>query len=131
MGFFSNIYNKVSNLFGTVKKTAENWLKGRYLVPGYNYCGPKNPLDNGEPVNMSDASCRNHDYEYDLINKNKHQFTDADLKRQIRESDDRLLENLNKFKSDGIGNRIAYLGISAKKKLEDWGLLDPKKFTIE
>lgn len=30
-------------------------------VPGYNYCGPFNSNDNGEPVNKDDAGCKKHD----------------------------------------------------------------------
>jgi len=39
--------------------------KGGLLVPGYRYCGPGNPLDNGEPVNELDRICMEHDYAYD------------------------------------------------------------------
>ncbi|XP_060580207.1 uncharacterized protein LOC132736990 [Ruditapes philippinarum] len=34
-------------------------------LPGYNYCGPGNPLVNGSPVNQLDEVCMNHDYCYD------------------------------------------------------------------
>lgn len=32
--------------------------------PGYNYLGPGNPLDNGDPTNDLDAIARDHDYSY-------------------------------------------------------------------
>ncbi|MEW8544556.1 MAG: hypothetical protein AB2693_13590 [Candidatus Thiodiazotropha sp.] len=31
------------------------------LIPGYRYCGPGNPIPNGEPVNALDAICMEHD----------------------------------------------------------------------
>ena len=41
-------------------------------LPGYNYCSPGNPLDNGNPVNELDAICQRHDYCYSKpgVNKN-------------------------------------------------------------
>ena len=33
-------------------------------LPGYRYCGPGNPLDNGPPTNELDAICMEHDYCY-------------------------------------------------------------------
>lgn len=29
---------------------------GGWVVPGYKYLGPFNPIDNGEPVNKADAA---------------------------------------------------------------------------
>jgi Phospholipase A2-like domain len=34
------------------------------LYPGYKYLGPGNKLDNGQPVNSTDAIAQVHDYEY-------------------------------------------------------------------
>ena len=31
---------------------------------GYNYLGPGNPLDNGQPINQLDSLAREHDYSY-------------------------------------------------------------------
>ena len=47
-------------------------LPKRGLTPVYNYCGPGNPLDNGNPVTELDAICERHDYCYSKpgINKN-------------------------------------------------------------
>ena len=35
--------------------------KSGWLLPGYNYCGPGNPLPNGPPVNPLDDICMEHD----------------------------------------------------------------------
>lgn len=35
--------------------------------PGYRYCGPFNPLQNGLPTNRLDRACRKHDYAYNKI----------------------------------------------------------------
>ena len=40
-------------------------------LPGYNYCGPGNPLENGPPVNELDAISQRHDYCYSKENTNK------------------------------------------------------------
>lgn len=38
------------------------------LPGGYRYCGPGNPINNGQPINKLDAICRQHDlcYENDV-----------------------------------------------------------------
>ena len=38
--------------------------KSGWLLPGYNYCGPGNPLPNGPPVNKLGEICMQHDYCY-------------------------------------------------------------------
>ena len=45
-------------------------MKGLTL-PGYNYCGPGNPLKNGKPINELNAICERHDYCYSKPNGNK------------------------------------------------------------
>lgn len=134
MSWFTNFYNKakatVSNTFDTIKKTASNWLQGKYLAPGYNYCGPGNPLDNGEPVNESDAYCRQHDIDYDRFKKakDKGQLSNEELKQLVRESDDRLINNLRQVQKRDFGSYLSEYGIRAKKTLEDFGFLSPDKF---
>lgn len=134
MGFFGDLFEKakstVSNVYDTVKKTASNWLQGKYLAPGYNYCGPGNPLDNGEPVNESDAHCRQHDQEYDRFKKakDKGQLSNEELKQLVRESDDRLISNLQQVKNRDFGSYLSEYGIRAKKQLENFGFLSPDKF---
>lgn len=40
------------------------------LFPGYNYLGPFNPLENGDPVNKADEAAKKHDQAYNkYINK--------------------------------------------------------------
>lgn len=46
-------------------RTSRGWV-----LPGYNYLGPFNPLPNGDPVNKADAAARDHDYAYDDYIKN-------------------------------------------------------------
>ena len=40
-------------------------------LPGYNYYGPGNPLDNGKPVNELDVIFERHDHCYSKPNGNK------------------------------------------------------------
>jgi hypothetical protein len=137
MSWLSDLYNsakqKVTNIYEGAKKTASDWLSGRYMAPGgYNYCGPHNPLDNGEPINASDALCRQHDIDYDNFAKLRSQgkVEKDELKRLIRESDDRLVSGLQQTTDRDIGSRLAEYGIRAKKMLEDWGVLDPERFVV-
>lgn len=37
---------------------------GGWVVPGYKYLGPFNPLNNGPPVNKADQAAQKHDYSY-------------------------------------------------------------------
>nr|AZZ69379.1 minor structural protein [Tetraparvovirus ungulate4]AZZ69385.1 minor structural protein [Tetraparvovirus ungulate4]AZZ69391.1 minor structural protein [Tetraparvovirus ungulate4] len=39
--------------------------EGRFLVPGYNYVGPGNPLDNGPAKGPVDEAAKHHDERYD------------------------------------------------------------------
>jgi hypothetical protein len=142
MGWFSDLYNKASqtlgNVFDTVKKTvgnvvqtASNWTKGKFTAPGgYRYCGPGNDLDEGEPINASDSACRQHDIDYDRFRKMKDagKIGDKELRDLVRESDDRLISNLRQDSNRDLGSYLSELGIRAKKKAEDWGILSPEKF---
>lgn len=122
---------KVTDVYQGVKETASNWLSGKYLAPGgYRYCGPGNPLDNGEPINESDALCRQHDTDYAnfATMRDQGKVTKDDLKKLIRESDDRLIAGLQRAENRDLGSRLSEYGIRTKKTLEDWGLLSPEKF---
>ena len=63
-------------------------------LPGYNYCGPGNPLVNGPPVNQLDEVCMTHDYCYD-----------SGLSKS--ECDKQMLSNLKSTKSKSLGEKIA------------------------
>ena len=63
-------------------------------LPGYNYCGPGNPLNSGLPVNKLDEVCMVHDYCYD-----------SGLSKS--ECDKEMLTNLKNTKSKSIGEKIA------------------------
>lgn len=135
MGWFSDIYDTakstLSNVYDTVSSTVKNWSEGKFLAPGgYNYCGPGNPLDNGQPKNASDAACRQHDIDYDRFRKEKDKgnITDKELKTLVRESDDRLISNLKRDPSRDLGSYLSEMGIRAKKFAEDLGILSPEKF---
>lgn len=125
---FGNLWKKAKNAFNTIKETAKNWSQGAFLIPGWRYCGPGNPLDNGEPVNESDAACRQHDTDFANFAKYKDTMSKKEINDLVRESDKRLISNLKKHESDGIGNTIAQYGIKGKMLLEDLGLLSPYKF---
>lgn len=126
----SNVYDTVKKAVGTVGEMAKNWSQGKFTAPGMKYCGPGNDLDEGDPVDASDSACRQHDIDYDRFRKAKDagKIGDAELRQLVRESDDRLISNLRADPSRGIGSYLSELGIRAKKKAEDLGLLSPEKF---
>lgn len=142
MGWLGDIFSKATqtlgNVYDSVKKTASNvyhtatnWAKGKFTAPGgYKYCGPGNDLDEGNPINASDSACRQHDMDYDRFRKLKDagKITKDELKDLVRESDDRLISNLRQSPDRDIGSYLSELGIRAKKKAEDLGILDPEKF---
>lgn len=136
MGWLSDLWDsakkKVTSVYDSVKETATNWLSGKYLAPGgYRWCGPGNSLDAGEPINASDALCRQHDIDYSNFAKVKDKTPKEELNKLIRESDNRLVEGLQSLQDRDLGSRLAEYGIRAKKKLEDWGILSPDKFVVE
>lgn len=136
MGWLGDLWDsakkKVTSIYDSVKETASNWLSGKYLAPGgYRYCGPGNALNAGEPINASDALCRQHDIDYSNFAKVKDKTPKEELNKLIRESDNRLVEGLQSLQDRDLGSRLAEYGIRAKKKLEDWGILSPDKFVVE
>lgn len=42
------------------------------MPPGYNYLGPGNTLDRGDPTNLSDAAAQRHDYWYQAYQESGH-----------------------------------------------------------
>ena len=135
MGFFGDIYDKVktgvSSLYQGAKKTIGNWQKGFYSAGAVNYCGAGNPLDaeyikNNPPVNEADAKCLQHDKDYENFKKSG--VKGKELKDLVRESDNRLVEGLQKETDRSAASFLSEYGIRAKKALEDWGLLSPEQF---
>lgn len=141
MGWFSDIYESakksLSNVYDTVATTAKNWSEGRYLAPGsYKFCGPGNPLDPDyvskhlPGANESDKACYQHDKNYESFKREKDagKINDEELKSLVRESDDRLISNLQQASNRDLGSYLSEYGIKAKKLAEDWGILSPDKF---
>lgn len=134
---FSSIKRGLGSLWNSAKQigvgglfqTAKNWSNGFYSAPGnYRYCGPGNSLDNGEPTNASDAACRQHDIDYGNFAKYKEKLGPTELKDLVRESDQRLISNLQDAPNRDIGSYASEYGIKFKNLLEDFGVLDPMKF---
>ena len=136
MGWFSNLYDRakhtVSNAYNAVKNTINNWREGFYSAPSftkaYRYCGAGNPINNGEPINETDSYCRQHDIDYE--NFKKAGIVGKELNHLVRESDDRLIHNLQKAKDRDVGSYFSEYGIRAKRWLEDKGVLNPSTFVV-
>jgi hypothetical protein len=131
MGFFSNLFERgkkwLTETVDNAKYTLSNWAKGAYTAPGgYRYCGPNNPLNAGEPKNASDALCRQHDIDYS--NFAKAGVKGKELADLVRESDNRLIQGLQKLPDRDVGSYLSEYGIRAKNALENWGILKPDAF---
>jgi hypothetical protein len=126
----SNLYDTAKKTIGTVTDMAKNWSQGKFTAPNKRYCGPGNELDEGDPIDASDSACRQHDMDYDRFRKAKDagKINDKELRDLVRESDDRLIYNLRQAPDRDLGSYLSELGIRAKNKAEDWGLLSPEKF---
>ena len=88
-------------------------------LPGFNYLGPGNPLDNGEPTNNADRIARDHDIEYSTAT------SPEDIRRSDRKAIIRFLGDRDLF-GPSIGGTIGAIGIGAKYALESvTGVLYP------
>lgn len=151
MGFFDSIrdfagsvfqgaqdaYDKVGNVARAVVSTAQKWMGGEYHAPDftgggvYSYCGPGTKISSaGQPINAVDSACRTHDLEYEQMARLKGTLPSADLNRMIRTSDEKLIKAIDQSGQTDWGARLARLGIRAKTKAEDWGLIDPGRFVV-
>lgn len=129
---FGQLFNSAQNLFGSLKNKVSNWMSGPKLAPGnYRYCGPGNPLENGEPKNATDSACKVHDYEYTALAKNKDKISKNDLHRMIRESDNKLIDSIDRAGDNDLGSTLSKYFIMGKNKLEDWGIMNPEQFVVE
>jgi hypothetical protein len=130
-----SLWNAAKNIgVGGLFHTAKNWSQGFYSAPGtYNYCGPGNSLDNGEPTNASDAACRQHDIDYSNFarEQRKGNLSDNEVKNLVRESDHRLISNLQQQQNRDLGSYASEYGIRFKTLLEDVGLMNPMQFVAE
>ena len=135
MSFFKDLWTSAKSTVGTVMDTAKNWLSGIYTAPGSKFCGPGNPLDDAyvnehlPNASHSGRSCYQHDKDYENFKKQKDagKISDRELKTLVRESDDRLISNLQHGPRD-VASYLSEYGIKAKKLAEDWGLLSPEQF---
>ncbi|AOX47684.1 VP1 [Miniopterus schreibersii bat bocavirus] len=76
---------------------------GGWVVPGYKYLGPFNPLDNGEPVNKADRAAQKHDQAYNqYLSEGKNPYL------YFNKADQDFLEDLESDRSFGgwIGKTV-------------------------
>ena len=90
----SRFYSYKGGSFDIHSKLLPLLPKKGLTLPGYNYCGPGNPLDNGAPTNELDAICQRHDYCYSKENTNKN------------DCDKTMLNEMKNSKSSTIGEKI-------------------------
>jgi hypothetical protein len=130
----SEAISKVGNVINAIGATANKWLEGEFHAPdfvgggSYSYCGPGTKLGGQAPINKVDEHCKTHDYEYDAFERNKNKIPASDLKRMVRESDNKLVSNIERSGQNDFGSMLSKWGIKGKIALEDLGLLNPLKF---
>ena len=71
--------------------------KKELTLPGYNYCGPRNPLNNGKPVKVLDAFCEIHDYCYSKHSTNKNDCDKIMLNEMKTSKFSTIGEKLSKY----------------------------------
>lgn len=82
---------------------------GSFLLPGYRYLGPGNPLDNGEPINALDSDAREHDTAYENAYTAEH----------VREADRVAIAKFaNHHSVDNFAAVIGIAGLTAKYDIE-------------
>lgn len=105
--------------------------------PYHNYCGPgtylKLRMQRGDqPVDYPDSLAYAHDVDYQNISDGilQGKYNDDDIKRLVRESDQRLIEGLGKDKnmSSMLRSFIVQKIMQSKTKLEDIKLMNAKSF---
>jgi hypothetical protein len=130
-------YDKVGNVAQTVVSTAQKWAGGEYHAPdftgggAYNWCGAGTKIDTaGVPINAVDAACKTHDLDYDRFARIKNTLPKDEFHRLVRDSDQRLIRSIDQSGQSDWGAKLSRLGIKAKMKAEDWGLIDPGRFVV-
>lgn len=97
-------------MHNVLKKLYKDKSKKNLLLPGHNYLGPGNDLDNGRPVNRADQIAELHDFQYEY----------AASERNVRDSDFNAIKSFaeDAFKNKSIYSAIGLGGISAKYAVE-------------
>jgi hypothetical protein len=101
------------------KRKAKNQLRTNkkrnkgLTLPGYNYLGPFNDVDDTPPTNKADAAARKHDIAYTALGKRAY-WT-------FNQADEDFLEEI-KDETD-YGAKIAKVVFEHKKKLAEWNIL--------
>lgn len=88
------------------------------LFPGYNYLGPFNPLENGDPVNKADEAAKKHDQAYNkYINKGLNPYLN------FNKGDQDFIDSLQSDSS--VGGNFARAVFHIKKQIAP-ALSEPK-----
>jgi hypothetical protein len=98
-----------------------------FTLPGHNYEGPGNSLNNGEPTTETDAFARKHDLAYAWASYQKviGKLNDSAFEAAIHAADEEFASNCNLVSTDGF---MGWVGIRAKKFVEHFtGLIYPSK----
>lgn len=144
MGLFDWIAEKAGNVYNSVKDTVSNVYntikdRGATLLTGTHYVGPFNRLDpeyliSHPPTDNVDRSALAHDFDYSRIAtaRDSGKISANEARNMIRESDNRFIANTQKhYNENPWAATLGRLGIQAKNKLEDWGILNPNKFVSQ
>lgn len=87
-----------------------NEIEKGFLLPGHNYIGPGNPVNNGEPIDQDDLIAQVHDIDY----------SKAKVKSDIRKADRVAINNFLKDvkRTGNVHSALGAAGLSIKYILE-------------
>ncbi len=101
---------------------AKGAIKGEGVVlPGSKYIGPGNKMNKGKPNSKADAYAFQHDIDYDDYIKAG--VKPSKVYTRYSDADDRLRKRSQQHATKDPHAMATYLGMSAKKKLHDWGVV--------
>jgi len=94
-----------------------------YVLPGFHYLGPCNPVDNGQPTNKIDEAARRHDIRYEEAEATfKATGNYEQAFKSIQNADEEFLEELDNITpstlTEACGKLAGQIGIGVKKRVE-------------
>ncbi len=117
------VYQKIANAYRKLfcNGKARKLYEGELHPLCSNWCGPGTRVDkqdvlNTKPYNDVDNVCKTHDLDYAAANKEQ---DGGKRSKRIREADEKMLKELEKYKKQEPYYTMARLAISGKMKVED------------
>lgn len=126
--WYTSLMDNIDPVAPSKKKLRRNGIqeylgglaRGEMTVPGYNFAGPGNPVDDYPPVNPTDAAAKQHDIEYGKL-----QEQGINPYTTYNDADEDFINKISK--ESGIVPNIASGVFKAKRKFSELGVLKRHK----